>query len=712
MNAQSNKGLRMARKPYVKYALVTIFSLLIIIQSFSISAIKINTADVENIDDINISRKALVSDSDNGCLLRPDEFSDTESGHSPEQELIKMILPQDSTYVTYLDKDNLIDSETKPGDQAEIETSTHPLANIPVSHSNPLEKPGYSIIVNSTIYPLIKTSLEQYSRDVNATGYDTKIITGTWPTVQEVRAVLKDEWQNNGTTAGLLIGNFSIPWYIHNDETFPIDLYYMDLDGIWGDANSDGVFDSHTGNVAADIIFGRLPAHILSGNEAQLLNNFFRKAHLYRTGQLKLPNKNLVYVDDDWRGSANGWKNDASINYDNVTLVKNGITTCEIDYKNRLLQDYEFIEVHCHANHLPTRHNFKVNGVFESGDVNSSDIRSIDPHTFFTILFTCGAANYSARDFLAGWYTFADTYGLVSISSAKVGGMLNYDDFYRPLSENKTIGEAFKDWFVKTAENSRSWFYGMTLIGDPLLTPNMYDLEFVNITFSNELPYDDEMLYIHTNIQNIFDNCSDIEVSLYDGNPSAAGELIETKDLVFGWNETAEINFSWLASAGDHEFWVVVDHPDNLLEFNESNNLGYNSITVYSLPEVELIPNRTVVYTYENINFTGVTSGGYGELNEYYFEFGDGNDSGIITQNHTIFNYTENGEYSAKFKVIDINNRSIWSTKVLIEVLNQAPLAILETDLPEGLAQVQTGTVIHFNGSRSYDPDGNITAYF
>ncbi len=658
----------MANQFIIKRTAVTIISLLIIITSYSVFA-------TEN----------------------------EISNDSETIELVKMIQPQDSSYITYLPK-TLFTTSQAPQER-------------PSTLTTPVADPGFLVVVNATIYPAIKTSLVQYSLDVNASGYSTKIVTGTWPTIEQVRAILKGEWQNNGTTAAVLIGDFPIPWFNLSVggggyQYFPCDLYYMDLDGNWGDSNGDGNFETHTGNVAADITFGRLPANMMTGDEAQLLNNYFKKNHLYRTGKLKLPNKDLVYVDDDWFGSAEGWKSDAELNYENVTMVKNGVTTCAQDYKKRLVEDYEFVQVHCHANHRPTRHNFKVSGLFEAEDVNSTDIKNLDPHTFFTILFTCGSSNYSCADFLCGAYIFADSYGLVSISSSRPGGMLNYNDFYQPLSEDKSIGEAFKIWFVLNAESSKSWFYGMALIGDPTLIPNQYDIEYQDLAFSNPTPYSAETIYLHPTINSALDNCSGVEVRAYDGDPNFGGLLIGTKVVDFGWNTSVELNFSWQAVAGSHEIWVVADYNDGVQELNETNNIGHKTINVYQLPTVELVPDNAVVYTCEDINVEGLTYGGVGTIASYYFEFGDGNNSGWLTTNITTHNYTENGLYNAKLQIIDDNDHYAWSPEVPITVRNRAPVAILETDLPVGIFEVFTGEVITFNGSKSYDTDGTISSYF
>jgi len=50
--------------------------------------------------------------------------------------------------------------------------------------------------------------------------------------------------------------------------------------------------------------------------------------------------------------------------------------------------------------------------------------------------------------------------------------MLNFDDFNQPLSEGKSIGEAFRKWFDAQAPYQlweKEWYYGMVVFGDPTL---------------------------------------------------------------------------------------------------------------------------------------------------------------------------------------------------------------------------------------------------
>ena len=62
---------------------------------------------------------------------------------------------------------------------------------------------------------------------------------------------------------------------------------------------------------------------------------------------------------------------------------------------------------------------------------------------------------------------------LALVGSTKTGGMYTSDDFYTYLS-SESIGEAFRDWWISSLGNNHtnykiSWFYGMTLLGDPTI---------------------------------------------------------------------------------------------------------------------------------------------------------------------------------------------------------------------------------------------------
>jgi hypothetical protein len=162
------------------------------------------------------------------------------------------------------------------------------------------------VIVNSSIQPSIQDSLNRYVLDLENEGYSVTVYATSGGTPNDLRAYLQSKL-SNGLVGCLLVGNLPVPWYEMNDDfdgyaQFPIDLYYMDLDGTWVDSDGDGLYDGHSdggGDRYPEIWVGRVTAHTLTGNEATLIQNYFEKNHRYRVGDVVLNHRALVYVDDD-----------------------------------------------------------------------------------------------------------------------------------------------------------------------------------------------------------------------------------------------------------------------------------------------------------------------------------------------------------------------------------------------------------------------------
>jgi hypothetical protein len=339
----------------------------------------------------------------------------------------------------------------------------------------------FCIIVNSTLQPQIQTSLDQYIADLTAEGYDVETYATSGGTPADIRTFLQGRYAL-GLVGAILIGDLPIPWYeaecwedpVEHEE-FPCDLFYMDMDGIFGDADSDGIYDSHSGDVTPEIWIGRLTAGPLTlggANEVALLQNYFEKNHQYRIRTTILNNRALVYIDDDWYDNSTYWNANVGLAYADRTFVNDKWTTWAPDYKPRLIQNYESILVCGHSS--PWTQYFK-NPNEEWSTLTNSEVKSIDPVAYFYNLFACSHARYVEANYSAGWYTFNPTYGLASIGSTKTGSMLDFEYFYGPFGNGATIGAAFMQWFNDIIYGAAyqdwqiCWHYGMTLIGDPTL---------------------------------------------------------------------------------------------------------------------------------------------------------------------------------------------------------------------------------------------------
>jgi len=124
------------------------------------------------------------------------------------------------------------------------------------------------------------------------------------------------------------------------------------------------------------------------------------------------------------------------------------------------------------------------------GSVQSSELAALDPANLFYNLFCCSAAKYTDFGYIGGEYIFGEGKGLVVVGSAKTGSMQSHimDDYFGPLGEGETFGEALLDWWNVAVDPDghtaieRAWSYGMTLLGDPMLVTQPFIPEPATLT--------------------------------------------------------------------------------------------------------------------------------------------------------------------------------------------------------------------------------------
>jgi hypothetical protein len=369
-----------------------------------------------------------------------------------------------------------VDDGTKPtshSDWAHQQRFPTPFIADSVVVVPPTVAPRFCILINENIYDGILASINQYVADLIAEDFSVEVIVSSGGgTPEDLKELLKEKYLN-GMEGCLLIGDFPVPWYEAtcwgSSEQFPIDLFYMDMNGVWSDSNSNDIYDSHTGNTGPEIWMGRLtasPLTVSGDNEVELLNNYFAKNHQFRTGNLVVQDRGLTYVDDDWEPMAGVWLTDHSLAYYDQVGVSTWYTTIDTDYESRLPQGFQSILLACHS--TSTAHHFK-NGSTWDGLTFFSEVVLIDPVAIFYNLFACSNSRYIEYNYMGGWYIFCQSYGLVSVGSTKTGSMLDFSYFYRPFGSCATIGESFRDWFLAVGVVDVCWFYGMTLCGDPTL---------------------------------------------------------------------------------------------------------------------------------------------------------------------------------------------------------------------------------------------------
>jgi hypothetical protein len=346
------------------------------------------------------------------------------------------------------------------------------------------------IVINFLLQPLVQSAFSQYVSDLETEGYAVNVYTALNDGDEAaLKNILISEWNTRNIAGAIMIGDLPVAWYEMDEPPewggahveFPIDLFFMDLNGAWGDQDLDGLYDLHTDGSAdmeADIWVGRLLAINLTNHgasERTMMNNYFDKNHRYRTGELRLFDKALAYIDNDWCMSE--WENEVALAYPVTDAVVDPYLTTREDYMQRVREStdnrYENLLICSHSS--PWAHYiYWGDGPYEYSLFHNHEIEQIDVQVLFYNLFACSNARYVEEDDMGSWYTFQSTYGLLSIGSSKTGSMLCFFDFYEPLGNGATFGEAFLYWCINhietcAGEGSRPWFYGMTLLGDPTL---------------------------------------------------------------------------------------------------------------------------------------------------------------------------------------------------------------------------------------------------
>jgi hypothetical protein len=395
------------------------------------------------------------------------------------------------------------------------------------------------VLVNSTVYAAIKSSLNQYAADVANLGFSVNIIETNQlsdKTPKGIRSFL-NEALSKGLVGCLLVGDIPEAYYQASETCyFPIDLYYMDLDGVWTDSNNDTRFDGHLGDISPEIWIGRLKTSNIAGGEIPLLKKYFDKNHRYRNGSINLPWwRALIYIDDSgtiplntrFTRAENEIKSSLSRIYSDITFVRERATTNAADYKNRLNDPlgYQWAYLMCHGTY--NNHTFMVppketDGSWYSwdGTVHASDYRSINPRVFFYHFVVCSAARYSEQDYLAGSAVFGTSYGLLSIGSTEDISTLPVSGFYESLSQGKCIGAAFHEWFVALSQKydyPQRRFYGLTIIGDPTLQlqRELHDVAVTKITASLMKAAGEKYLSVMVTVENQGNFTETLNVTTY-----------------------------------------------------------------------------------------------------------------------------------------------------------------------------------------------------
>lgn len=339
-----------------------------------------------------------------------------------------------------------------------------------------------AIITQQSIAAALAGEISQLMANLQSEGYSVQSYTCSGGTAESLRTVLRDLYTSQALEGALFVGSLPIAWFeIANDygiygyADFPMDLFFMDLDGTWLDTmtTGNGKYDGHTGNIAPEIYVGRLlPTGI--GTDTIVLKNYFRKDNAFRHDTIMQDAHALFFCDDDWAYWGPQWSSEVALLYPDTTNFWDEESTRASIYRRNLNTPQAWVAMFAHS--WPGGHQFIYNGGGSYDYYYANEYQTQNPPVNFYNHFACSFARYTTAGYGGGCSVFNESYGLGAIGSTKTGSMLDFYYFYSPLAAEKTLGEAFRDWFAHITDNGVTfdelcWHYGMTLLADPWLKP-------------------------------------------------------------------------------------------------------------------------------------------------------------------------------------------------------------------------------------------------
>ena len=309
------------------------------------------------------------------------------------------------------------------------------------------------------------------------------IISDFAKSAEELRNILRELHYRENISGVILIGNtnlyeqseitFSFFW-----ETYPMDLYLMDLDGEYVDSDNDDAIDrfydpddAGPADIYPEIFIGRI--HPSNRGDLSFIENVLLKSIKVIGGEIPTMFNACLFIDDDWIDFYDEISSWFTPIY-NVTVIYNTSDTTSFTFIDLIHKKWGLFyqAIHSNGTHLfiicdDTYYILSNNDIVKYGIGGQIEI-----------LFSCSAADYTISRYLAEAY-LRDNITVAVISSTKAGGIWYADSLISELKEGKTLGEAFMCWFTDVIQYwesnpdfwyNQSWWAGMTIIGDPLFS--------------------------------------------------------------------------------------------------------------------------------------------------------------------------------------------------------------------------------------------------
>jgi hypothetical protein len=306
------------------------------------------------------------------------------------------------------------------------------------------------VIVDEALASVLANSLRTYLTDLGAEGLRGTVESWAPGTVEELKSFIFARVDKYGAESVFLIGNMPAAWYeqtaFDQHEEFPMDLYLQDRDAVWGDADGDGTYDSHS-DLDLDIYLSRLQT-IPDPEECQSSPNFPTCPSTYEPG-------GALYASE------------ACIEH------------CPSGFATRSgSPDVDCCGPFFLKRYFDRLHQYRILGslVNESALVFTDDTWNAWGQPFYldtlysTVHVVKELSDTTKEKYVEMLCGEGTDFGLAIVGSTKAGGIWRPEILHLNLAQGVPWGEAYRLWYNNYGYTDDEWHLGMVLFGDPLLT--------------------------------------------------------------------------------------------------------------------------------------------------------------------------------------------------------------------------------------------------
>lgn len=362
------------------------------------------------------------------------------------------------------------------------------------------------LVIDNTYAAQLTNELAQLEQDLLGDGWSVvRIDVSRTDSVQAVKRLIKAQYLADPANVNcvFLFGHVPVPYSGNivpdghapdHQGAWPCDGYYGDMDGLWTDRSvnvavatdprnrnvpGDGKFDQSTFPAALKLMVGRvdlanLPGRLCAGgaatfpNECELLRNYLRKDHQFRTRQFNLPRRGVVGdyfgVRDGEAFAASGWRNFAAFfGAANIRILPRERTWIQDLATNAYLWAYG-----CGPGTYTS-----IGGLGAANSYNdgvSTDLVRADVKAVFTLMFGSWLGDWDSEDDLQRSILATPSYGLTCAWSGRPHWFLQHMALGAPIGFSARLTQNNRpDGLYHNQLNNGASQIHIALMGDPTL---------------------------------------------------------------------------------------------------------------------------------------------------------------------------------------------------------------------------------------------------